>query len=43
MIKVTLYVPAAMWKRLQELSARTGAPVAHYVRTAIDAVLLKRR
>ena len=41
MKKKTLWLPEDLWKQLQKLSEKTGAPVAELVRRAIIGYLKK--
>jgi predicted DNA-binding protein len=43
MKKKTLWLPEDLWKRLQKLSQKTGAPVAELVRRAIIGYLKKEK
>ena len=43
MKRTALFLKTEQLKKLQALSAKTGAPVAELVRRAIDAYLLSRK
>jgi hypothetical protein len=42
-IRMNIYVTGAQKKALEQLSARTGAPVAELIRRAVDNYLTERK